>query len=71
MKTVRGRIPLAGFYEFNISVPDEWTSKQVFEKLENDFNNSASNTKLYSIMQTGAGVNYPLSFAVVDSEVSE
>ena len=66
MKTVKGRIPLAGVYNFSLTVPDDWTDKQVFEKLESDFNNSASNTKLYSVMQTGAGVNYPLSFATVD-----
>ena len=69
MKTVKGRIPLAGIYNFNVSVPDDWTNKEVFAKLEKDFNESASNTKLYSVMQTGAGINYPLNFAVVDEVV--
>ena len=69
MKTVKGRMPLAGVYDFNIVVPDEWTDKQVFEKLEGDFNNTAVKTKLYAKMQTGAGINYPLSFAVIDEVI--
>ena len=66
MKTVKGRIPLAGIYNFNIVVPDDWDDKQVFKKVEDDFNNSSRNTNLYASMQSGAGVNYPLSFAVID-----
>ena len=65
MKVVTGRIPLAGVYHFNMSVPDDWTDKQIFKKLEDDFNNLTQNTKLLAVMQSGDGVNYPLSFAVV------
>lgn len=66
MKTVRGRIPLAGFYSFNITVNDDMTEKEIFKKLEDDFNASSSNTNLYAAMMTGTIANFPLSFAVID-----
>lgn len=70
MKTVTGRIPLAGVYNFEMNVPVDMTDSEVFEKLERHYNSNNENTKLYPVMQTGAGVKYPLSFAVVDSEES-
>ena len=66
MKIVRGRIPLAGVYNFEMNVPVDMTDKEVIKKLEIHYNASSTNKKLYPVMQTGAGVNYPLSFAVVD-----
>ena len=66
MKTVKGRIPLAGVYHFNMAVPDDMTDREVFAKLAKDFDSSSRNTKLLPAMLTGTIVNFPLSFAVVD-----
>ncbi len=69
MRTVKGRIPLAGVYHFNIVVPDDMTDKEVFAKLAKDFNSSSRNTKLLPTMMTGTIVNFPLTFATVDETI--
>jgi len=65
MKEFKVEIPMAGVYSYRGLFPDDTTEREAIAIVIAQYNDGRGNTKLYQKMLSGAGVEFPLTFAKV------